>query len=171
MLVMILDSVVSRERLELRLRSLLSSRVTTTRRVRVILLITRALTDLLPCCQVEALDARVTELSGFKEAYPVTGQTYSRKVDIDVLGPLASLGATAHKIATDIRLLANLKEIEEPFEKDQIGSSAMAYKRNPMRCERICSLARHLMVIQQNTLMTASVQWLERTLDDRCVRF
>lgn len=111
----------------------------------------------------------MTKLSGFQEAYPVTGQTYSRKVDIDVLAPLASLAATAHKICTDIRLLANLKEIEEPFEKDQIGSSAMAYKRNPMRCERVCSLARHLMVIHQNTLMTASVQWLERTLDDSCV--
>lgn len=120
--------------------------------------------------QVEELDRLVTELSGFKHAYPVTGQTYSRKIDIDVLGPLASLGATAHKIATDIRLLANLKEVEEPFEKDQIGSSAMAYKRNPMRSERICSLARHLMVIQQNALMTASVQWFERTLDDSANR-
>lgn len=119
--------------------------------------------------QVEELDALVTKLSGFSEAYPVTGQTYSRKVDIDVLGPLASLGATAHKIATDIRLLANLKELEEPFEKDQIGSSAMAYKRNPMRCERVCSLARHLMTLHGNTLATASTQWLERTLDDRCV--
>ncbi|KAK4703473.1 adenylosuccinate lyase, partial [Phenoliferia sp. Uapishka_3] len=120
--------------------------------------------------KVEALDELVTKLSGFKSAYPVTGQTYSRKVDIDVLQPLASFGATAHKIATDIRLLANLKEIEEPFEKDQIGSSAMAYKRNPMRCERVCSLARHLMVVQQNTLMTASVQWFERTLDDSANR-
>ncbi|KAK4058319.1 adenylosuccinase ade13 [Microbotryomycetes sp. JL221] len=120
--------------------------------------------------KVEKLDKLVTELSGFSEAYPVTGQTYSRKVDIDVLGPLSSLGATAHKIATDIRLLANLKEIEEPFEKDQIGSSAMAYKRNPMRSERICSLARHLMVLQQNALMTASVQWFERTLDDSANR-
>lgn len=106
---------------------------------------------------------------GFKYAYPVTSQTYSRKIDIDVLQPLASLGATAHKIATDIRLLANLKEVEEPFEKDQIGSSAMAYKRNPMRCERVCSLARHLMILPQNALMTSSVQWFERTLDDRYV--
>ncbi|KWU42117.1 adenylosuccinate lyase [Rhodotorula sp. JG-1b] len=120
--------------------------------------------------KVEELDRLVTELSGFKHAYPVTGQTYSRKIDIDVLGPLASFGATAHKIATDIRLLANLKEVEEPFEKDQIGSSAMAYKRNPMRSERVCSLARHLMVIQQNAMMTASVQWFERTLDDSANR-
>ncbi|KAJ9115795.1 adenylosuccinase ade13 [Naganishia onofrii] len=120
--------------------------------------------------KVEALDARVTELLGFPYAYPVTGQTYSRKIDADVLGPLASFGATVHKICTDIRLLANLKEIEEPFEKDQIGSSAMAYKRNPMRCERACSLARHLMILQQNSLMTSSVQWLERTLDDSANR-
>ncbi|KAM0751275.1 adenylosuccinate lyase [Meredithblackwellia eburnea MCA 4105] len=120
--------------------------------------------------KVEKLDELVTQLSGFPAAYPVTGQTYSRKIDIDVLSPLASFGATAHKIATDIRLLANLKEIEEPFEKDQIGSSAMAYKRNPMRSERVCSLARHLMVIQQNALMTASVQWFERTLDDSANR-
>ncbi|KAJ9097151.1 adenylosuccinase ade13 [Naganishia friedmannii] len=120
--------------------------------------------------KVEALDARVTQLLGFPYAYPVTGQTYSRKIDADVLGPLASFGATVHKICTDIRLLANLKEIEEPFEKDQIGSSAMAYKRNPMRCERACSLARHLMILQQNSLMTSSVQWLERTLDDSANR-
>ncbi|KAF8064282.1 L-Aspartase-like protein [Lyophyllum atratum] len=120
--------------------------------------------------KVEALDKMVTELSGFSYAYPVTSQTYSRKVDIDVLAPLASLGATAHKIATDIRLLANLKEMEEPFESTQIGSSAMAYKRNPMRCERVCSLARHLMVLHQNALMTASVQWFERTLDDSANR-
>ncbi|KIO29331.1 hypothetical protein M407DRAFT_170816 [Tulasnella calospora MUT 4182] len=120
--------------------------------------------------KVKALDKRVTELMGFAYAYPVTSQTYSRKVDIDVLSPLASFGATAHKIATDIRLLANLKEMEEPFEKDQIGSSAMAYKRNPMRCERVCSLARHLMVVHQNTLLTSSVQWFERTLDDSANR-
>ncbi|KAG6820547.1 hypothetical protein H0H93_015432 [Arthromyces matolae] len=120
--------------------------------------------------KVEALDKLVTELSGFTYAYPVTSQTYSRKVDIDVLSPLASLGATAHKIATDIRLLANLKEMEEPFESTQIGSSAMAYKRNPMRCERVCSLSRHLMVLHQNALMTSSVQWFERTLDDSANR-
>lgn len=109
----------------------------------------------------------MTELLGFPFAYPVTSQTYSRKIDIDVLQPLASFGATATKIATDLRLLANLKEVEEPFEKDQIGSSAMAYKRNPMRCERICSLARHLMVLPGNALMTSAGQWFERTLDDR----
>ncbi|KAF0451694.1 Adenylosuccinate lyase [Gigaspora margarita] len=120
--------------------------------------------------KVEALDARVCELFGFEILYPVTGQTYSRKIDIDILNPLSSFGATAHKIATDLRLLANLKEIEEPFEKDQIGSSAMAYKRNPMRCERVCSLSRHLMVLAQDTLMTNSVQWLERTLDDSANR-
>ncbi|KAG6853423.1 hypothetical protein C0991_004536 [Blastosporella zonata] len=120
--------------------------------------------------KVEALDKLVTQLSGFSYAYPVTSQTYSRKVDIDVLSPLASLGATAHKIATDIRLLANLKEMEEPFESTQIGSSAMAYKRNPMRCERVCSLSRHLMVLHQNALMTSAVQWFERTLDDSANR-
>ena len=141
--------------------------------------------------QVEELDSLVTKLSGFEYAYPVTSQTYSRKIDVDVVAPLASLGATAHKIATDIRLLANLKvkisstslfffdltsdffgfskEIEEPFESTQIGSSAMAYKRNPMRSERVCSLSRHLMVLHQNTLMTSGGQWLERTLDDRFV--
>ncbi|KAJ7657804.1 L-Aspartase-like protein [Mycena polygramma] len=120
--------------------------------------------------KVEALDKLVTKLSGFDYAYPVTSQTYSRKIDIDVLAPLASLGATAHKMATDIRLLANLKEIEEPFESTQIGSSAMAYKRNPMRSERVCSLSRHLMVLHQNALMTSAVQWFERTLDDSANR-
>uniref|UniRef100_A0A3Q2XXL8 Adenylosuccinate lyase n=1 Tax=Hippocampus comes TaxID=109280 RepID=A0A3Q2XXL8_HIPCM len=96
--------------------------------------------------------------------------TYSRKVDIDSLSSLASLGATVHKICTDIRLLANLKEIEEPFEKEQIGSSAMPYKRNPMRAERCCSLARHLVALMADPLQTASVQWLERTLDDSANR-
>ncbi|KAH9996165.1 adenylosuccinate lyase [Russula compacta] len=120
--------------------------------------------------KVEELDRLVTEMSGFSYAYPVTSQTYSRKIDVDVLAPLASFGATAHKIATDLRLLAHLKEVEEPFESTQIGSSAMAYKRNPMRSERICSLSRHLMVLHQNALGTASVQWFERTLDDSANR-
>lgn len=120
--------------------------------------------------QVEQLDEKVVELLGFEHVYPVTGQTYSRKIDIDVLSPLASLGATAHKFATDIRLLANLKEIEEPFEKSQIGSSAMAYKRNPMRCERVCSLARHMGGLLNDAIQTASVQWFERTLDDSAIR-
>jgi adenylosuccinate lyase len=120
--------------------------------------------------KVEKLDQMVTEMAGFKKSFPVTGQTYSRKVDIEIVGALASFGASAHKFATDLRLLANLKEIEEPFEKDQIGSSAMAYKRNPMRSERVCSLARHLMTLVGNAHQTASVQWLERTLDDSANR-
>ncbi|KAK6091543.1 adenylosuccinase ade13 [Batrachochytrium dendrobatidis] len=120
--------------------------------------------------KVEQLDELVTEMSGFPAAYMVTGQTYTRKVDFDILNALASFGASAHKIATDIRLLAHLKEIEEPFEKDQIGSSAMAYKRNPMRCERVCSLSRHLMVLAGDAAQTAAVQWLERTLDDSANR-
>lgn len=120
--------------------------------------------------KVEQLDERVVELLGFDYAYPCTGQTYSRKIDVDVLSTLSSLGATAHKFATDIRLLANLKEIEEPFESTQIGSSAMAYKRNPMRCERVCSLSRHLGAVYQDAVNTASVQWFERTLDDSAIR-
>ncbi|GEQ72551.1 hypothetical protein JCM33374_g6238 [Metschnikowia sp. JCM 33374] len=120
--------------------------------------------------KVEELDQTVVNLLGFEHVYPVTGQTYSRKIDIDVLSPLASLGATTHKFATDIRLLANLKEIEEPFEKSQIGSSAMAYKRNPMRCERVCSLSRHLGGLLNDAIQTASVQWFERTLDDSAIR-
>ncbi|ESW98155.1 hypothetical protein KL918_004102 [Ogataea parapolymorpha] len=120
--------------------------------------------------KVEALDEKVVELLGFEYAYPCTGQTYSRKIDIDALHPLSSLGASCHKMATDIRLLANLKEMEEPFEKSQIGSSAMAYKRNPMRCERVCSLSRHLGSLYQDAFQTASVQWFERTLDDSAIR-
>lgn len=120
--------------------------------------------------KVEQLDQRVVELLGFEYAYPCTGQTYSRKIDFDVLAPLASLGATAHKFGTDIRLLANLKEIEEPFEKSQIGSSAMAYKRNPMRSERVCSLARHLQSLLGDAWNTSAVQWFERTLDDSANR-
>jgi adenylosuccinate lyase len=129
--------------------------------------------------KVEKLDELVTEMNGFTGTYPVCGQTYSRKVDlgmiwyakiVDILASLASLGASAHKIATDIRLLAHLKELEEPFEKDQIGSSAMAYKRNPMRSERICSLSRHLMTLVANPAATAATQWMERTLDDSANR-
>lgn len=117
--------------------------------------------------KVESLDALVTEMASFPFSYPVASQTYSRKVDLDLLSTLCSLGASAHKFATDLRLLANLKEIEEPFEKNQIGSSAMAYKRNPMRSERCCALSRHLMTLIGNAQSTAAVQWLERTLDDR----
>jgi len=120
--------------------------------------------------KVEELDLKVTKLLGFDINYPVTGQTYSRKIDIDVISPLSSFAATAHKFGTDVRLLANLKEIEEPFEKSQIGSSAMAYKRNPMRCERVCSLARHLGSLYNDVVQTASVQWFERTLDDSAIR-
>nr|XP_033785309.1 adenylosuccinate lyase isoform X2 [Geotrypetes seraphini] len=120
--------------------------------------------------KVEELDRLVTTMAGFKRAYMVTGQTYSRKVDVEVLAVLASMGASVHKICTDIRLLANLKEIEEPFEKEQIGSSAMPYKRNPMRSERCCSLARHLMTLVLDPLQTAAVQWFERTLDDSANR-
>lgn len=119
---------------------------------------------------MEALDDRVTQLSGFPYAMPVTGQTYPRKVDIDVLSTLSSFSASALKMATDIRLLCHLKEVEEPFEKDQIGSSAMAYKRNPMRCERVCALARWLGNAPSNARETAGGQWMERTLDDSANR-
>lgn len=120
--------------------------------------------------KVERLDERVTELSGFPFAMPVSGQTYSRKIDVDVLNTLSSFSASALKMATDIRLLCHLKEIEEPFEKDQIGSSAMAYKRNPMRSERICGLARWLGNISNSARETAGGQWMERTLDDSANR-
>ena len=120
--------------------------------------------------RVEALDEAVSGAMGFDRRLIVCGQTYSRKVDFDVLSVLASLGVSAHKMATDIRLLANLKELEEPFGKNQIGSSAMAYKRNPMRSERVCSLARFLMNLPVNAAQTASVQWMERTLDDSANR-
>ncbi|XP_076340673.1 adenylosuccinate lyase [Tachypleus tridentatus] len=120
--------------------------------------------------KVKQLDEMVTEMSGFESTYLICGQTYSRKVDVDCLCVLASLGASAHKICTDVRLLASLKEVEEPFEKSQIGSSAMPYKRNPMRSERCCSLSRHLMTLVTDSLHTASVQWMERTLDDSANR-
>ncbi|XP_001607992.1 adenylosuccinate lyase [Nasonia vitripennis] len=120
--------------------------------------------------KVKKLDELVTKMAGFEKRYPVTGQTYSRKVDLECLNALSSLGATVHKICSDIRILANMKEIEEPFESTQIGSSAMPYKRNPMRSERCCSIARHLMTLVNNTLQTAANQWMERTLDDSANR-
>lgn len=120
--------------------------------------------------KVKRLNQLVCQKMGFTESYAITGQTYSRKVDAQILGLLAQIADTAHKVATDIRLLAHRKEIEEPFEKEQVGSSAMPYKRNPMRCERICGLARFLMSLEVNAHMTHSVQWLERTLDDSANR-
>ncbi|MCC6486150.1 MAG: adenylosuccinate lyase [Candidatus Hydrogenedentes bacterium] len=119
---------------------------------------------------VRRLEQRVSEKLGFDRAYAVTGQTYPRKVDSHVLRVLAGIGESVHKWATDLRLLQNLKEIEEPFEEKQIGSSAMAYKRNPMRCERACSLARYLMVAPLHSEFTTAVQWFERTLDDSAIR-
>nr|CAI5826280.1 unnamed protein product [Callosobruchus analis] len=116
--------------------------------------------------KVRTLDKKVAELCGFDKTYPVTGQTYSRKVDLEVVAALSSLGSTIHKMCSDLRLLANMKELEEPFEKSQIGSSAMPYKRNPMRSERCCALARHLITLFSNAANTHAVQWFERTLDD-----
>ncbi|MFA6243131.1 MAG: lyase family protein, partial [Candidatus Hydrogenedentales bacterium] len=120
--------------------------------------------------KVKRLEQRVSEKLGFERAYAVTGQTYPRKVDSDVLRVLAAIGESVHKFATDMRLLQNMKEIEEPFGDKQIGSSAMAYKRNPMRCERACALARFLIVSPLHAEMTSSVQWFERTLDDSAIR-
>lgn len=120
--------------------------------------------------KVSTLDKRVSQLSEFETRYAVTGQTYSRKVDIEVISALAGLGATVHKMCSDLRLLASRKELEEPFEASQIGSSAMPYKRNPMRSERCCALARHLMALYSNAANTHSTQWLERTLDDSANR-
>jgi adenylosuccinate lyase len=116
--------------------------------------------------KVDQLDSLISEKLGFEGSYDVTGQTYPRKTDSRILNALAQIGQSAHKFATDIRLLQNLKEIEEPFEKNQIGSSAMAYKRNPMRSERICGLSRFLINNSANASSTSAVQWLERTLDD-----
>lgn len=120
--------------------------------------------------KVQALDQKVTELAGFKSAYTVTGQTYSRKIDVQVIAALSSLGTSIHKMCSDLRILASMKEIEEPFESTQIGSSAMAYKKNPMRSERCCSLARHLITLFSNAANTHATQWLERTLDDSANR-
>lgn len=116
--------------------------------------------------KVKMLEGLVAKEMGFYSVFPVSGQTYSRKLDSKVLNVLSSVSQSAYKFANDIRLLQNLKEIEEPFEKTQIGSSAMAYKRNPMRSERICALARHVLVNALNPAITSSTQWFERTLDD-----
>jgi adenylosuccinate lyase len=120
--------------------------------------------------KVRQLDLLVARKLGFEASYPVTGQTYSRKVDLQVLSTLAGIAASAHKAATDLRLLQSRKELEEPFESDQIGSSAMAYKRNPMRAERICGLARFIISLESSAAATLSTQWLERTLDDSANR-
>lgn len=120
--------------------------------------------------KVEELDRLVTRRMGFAEPYAVTGQTYSRKVDAHVLQTLAGIGQSAHKAGSDLRILQSRKEIEEPFEEKQIGSSAMAYKRNPMRSERMCSLARFAISMQSNADQTIATQWLERTLDDSANR-
>ena len=116
--------------------------------------------------KAKAVDRKIAEKMGFPGCYPVSGQTYSRKVDSRVLNVLAGIAQSAHKFSNDIRLLQHLKEVEEPFEKNQIGSSAMAYKRNPMRSERIASLANYVIADSINPMITASTQWFERTLDD-----
>ena len=116
--------------------------------------------------KVDKIDPMIAKKMGFDSCYPVSGQTYSRKVDSRVLNVLAGIAASSHKMSNDIRLLQHLKEVEEPFEKSQIGSSAMAYKRNPMRSERIASLSRYVMCDTMNAWITSSVQWFERTLDD-----
>jgi len=120
--------------------------------------------------RVVRLDQLIAEKLGFQASYPITGQTYSRKIDCHVLDALSGIAQSAHKIATDIRLLSSRKELDEPFETNQIGSSAMAYKRNPMRSERICSLARFVISLQSSTANTLATQWLERTLDDSANR-
>ena len=115
---------------------------------------------------IDKIDPMIAEKMGFRSCYPVSGQTYSRKVDTRVMNILAGIAASAHKMSNDIRLLQHLKEVEEPFEKSQIGSSAMAYKRNPMRSERIASLSRYVMIDALNPAITSATQWFERTLDD-----
>lgn len=115
---------------------------------------------------IDKIDPMIAKKMGFQECFPVSGQTYSRKVDTRVANVLAGIAASAHKMSNDIRLLQHLKEVEEPFEKSQIGSSAMAYKRNPMRSERIASLSRYVMVDALNPAITSATQWFERTLDD-----
>jgi len=119
---------------------------------------------------VDRLEALVTERMGFAESYGVTGQTPPRKVDAALGATLAGVAVSASKLGHDLRLLAHLREVEEPFEEEQIGSSAMPYKRNPMRAERICALSRHVIVLAQDPAFTAATQWLERTLDDSANR-
>jgi adenylosuccinate lyase len=116
--------------------------------------------------KVKALEELVAKEMGFSSLFSISGQTYTRKQDMRILSVLSGIAVSAHKFATDLRLLAHLKEIEEPFAEKQIGSSAMPYKRNPMRCERICGLSRFLLSLQENPAYTAALQWLERTLDD-----
>jgi adenylosuccinate lyase len=120
--------------------------------------------------KVRRLEQLVAEKLGFAESFAVTGQTYTRKVDAQVVDCLSGISQSAHKLATDLRLLASRKEVEEPFEADQIGSSAMAYKRNPMRSERVCALARFVISLQSSAANTVAVQWMERTLDDSANR-
>ena len=120
--------------------------------------------------KVRELDRRVTQAMGFEKSFAVTGQTYPRQLDFRVAQALSSMAQSAHKFATDVRLLAHRREVEEPFEKEQVGSSAMPWKRNPMRCERICSLSRFVIAALDNTAHTAANQWLERTLDDSANR-
>jgi adenylosuccinate lyase len=120
--------------------------------------------------KVRRLDELVSRRMGFATSYAVTGQTYSRKVDSQILATLSGIAQSAHKTATDLRLLQSFKEIEEPFEEHQIGSSAMAYKRNPMRAERICGLARFVMSVESSAASTLATQWMERTLDDSANR-
>ena len=120
--------------------------------------------------KADELERRIAADMGFSRVLPITGQTYTRKIDSFLLNILSGIAQSAAKMATDLRLMAHEKEFDEPFTEGQVGSSAMAYKRNPMRCERICSLARHVVALAQDPAMTASTQWLERTLDDSANR-
>src|SRR5262249_8797606 len=116
------------------------------------------------------LEKKITEAFGFKTCLPISSQTYTRKIDMRIFSVLSGIAATASKMGTDLRLLAHLKEIEEPFGTHQVGSSAMPHKRNPIRSERICGLARFLLSLQENPAYTAATQWLERSLDDSANR-
>ena len=120
--------------------------------------------------KIDEMNRRIAGTFGFSECFSVSGQTYPRKADSRILNALSAIAQSAYRMANDIRLLQHDRQIDEPFEENQIGSSAMAYKRNPMRCERVCSLARYLMADAANAPMTASVQWMERTLDDSANR-